>query len=58
MKLDQSLKGINYRIKVDKKLIDETIENLTSQYGESTNPEVSEAGDFVYGDVKSTSTDF
>jgi trigger factor len=58
VKLDQSLKGINYRIKVDKKLIDETIENLTSQYGESTNPEVSEAGDFVYGDVKSTSTDF
>ena len=58
VKLDQSLKGINYRIKVDQKLINETIENLMSQYGESTNPEVSEAGDFIYGDVKSTSSDF
>jgi trigger factor len=58
VKLDQTIKGINYSIKVDQKLIDETIENLTSQYGESTNPEVSEAGDFIYGDLKSSTTDF
>ena len=36
--LDSSIKGINYSIQVDKKLIDETIDNLCSQYGESTNP--------------------
>jgi hypothetical protein len=58
VKLDSSIKGINYSIKVDQKLIDETIDNLTSQYGESTNPEVSEAADFIYGDLKSTGTDF
>ncbi|MDA0314976.1 MAG: trigger factor [Bacteroidetes bacterium] len=58
VKLDQTIKGIRYSIKVDQKLIDETIDNLTSQYGESTNPEVSESGDFIYGDLKSTGTDF
>ncbi len=58
VKLDQSIKGVKYSIKVDQKLIDETIDNLTSQYGESTNPEVSEVADFIYGDLKSTATDF
>jgi trigger factor len=58
VQLDQKIKGTKYSIKVDQKLIDETIENLTSQYGESTNPEASEAGDFIYGDLKSTTTDF
>lgn len=58
VKLDSSIKGINYSIKVDQKLINETVDNLTSQYGESTNPEVSEAADFIYGDLKSTATDF
>ena len=56
--LDSSIKGINYSIQVDKKLIDETIDNLTSQYGESTNPEVSEAGDFIYGDLTSVDGSF
>ncbi|MEY3644441.1 MAG: hypothetical protein RLZZ207_1136 [Bacteroidota bacterium] len=58
VQLDQKIKGTKYSINVDQKLIDETIENLTSQYGESTNPEASEAGDFIYGDLKSTTTDF
>ena len=58
VKLDQSIKGVNYSIKVDQKLIDETIDNLKSQYGESTNPEISEAGDFIYGDLKASETDF
>ena len=56
--LDSSIKGINYSIQVDKKLIDETIENLSSQYGESTNPDVSEAGDFIYGDLTSVDGSF
>jgi trigger factor len=51
--LDKSTKGTKYSIKVDEKLVNETIENLKSQYGESTNPEVSEAGDNIYGDLKS-----
>ena len=58
VQLDQKVKGTKYSIKVDQKLIDETIQNLTSQYGESTNPEVSEASDFIYGDLKASETDF
>ncbi|TDQ15282.1 trigger factor [Algoriphagus boseongensis] len=50
--LDNKTKGTKYSIKVDDKLVNETIDNLKSQYGESTNPEVSEAGDNIYGDLK------
>lgn len=56
--LDKNTKGIKYTIKVDDKLINETIENLKSQYGDSTNPEVSEAGDNIYGDMKAAEGDF
>lgn len=56
--LDASVKGVNYSISVDQKLIDETIDNLTSQYGESTNPDVSEAGDFIYGDLTAVDSAF
>lgn len=38
-----------YEIKVDKKVIDETVTNLKEQYGDMTNPEVSEEGDSLYG---------
>jgi trigger factor len=47
-----------YSIKVDQKLMDETLENLVSQYGNSTNPEVSESTDSIYGDLASTATEF
>ena len=56
--LDKSTKGTKYTIKVDDKLVNETIENLKSQYGNSTNPEVSEAGDNIYGDLKAVDSDF
>lgn len=52
------IKATKYSIKVDQKLMDETLENLVSQYGNSTNPEVSEATDSVYGDLASKSTEF
>jgi len=58
IELSSALKGVKYSIKVDQKLIDETVDNLTSQYGESTNPELSEPGDFIYGDLNATSGDF
>lgn len=38
-----------YEIKVDKKVIDETVNNLKEQYGDMTNPEVSEEKDSLYG---------
>lgn len=52
--VDNSTKGIKYSILVDEKLVNDTIDNLKSQYGDSTNPEVSEAGDSIYGDLKAT----
>jgi trigger factor len=55
--LDQ-VEAIKYSIKIDEKLIQETLDNLISQYGESTNPEVSNATDFISGDLKNTTTDF
>lgn len=56
--IDESLEATKYQIQVDDKLVDETIQNLKSQYGESTNPESVEAGDHVYGDVKAKEGDF
>ncbi|MEB2783911.1 trigger factor [Algoriphagus persicinus] len=56
--LDPKIKATKYAIKVDDKLINETLDNLKSQYGNSTNPEVSEEGDHIYGDLKATEGDF
>lgn len=51
LKLDSKIKGFNYTIKVDDDTIKETVDNLLNQSGESTNPETSEAGDSLYGDL-------
>lgn len=47
--LSKKQKITKNEIKVDKKVIDETVDNLKNQYGDMTNPEVSEEGDAVYG---------
>jgi len=47
--LSKKQKIAKHEIKVDKKVIDETIANLKEQYGDMINPEVSEAGDAIYG---------
>ena len=52
--LDNTIQATKYSILVDDKLVNETIDNLKSQYGNSTNPEVSEANDNVYGDLNAT----
>ncbi|MFD2200361.1 trigger factor [Shivajiella indica] len=56
--LDGSLKATSYSIKMDEKEVDNTIENLRSQYGKMTNPETSEENDFLYGDLKSEDASF
>jgi trigger factor len=56
--LDEKTKATKYSIKVDDKLINETLDNLKSQYGNSTNPEVSEADDNIYGDLKASEGEF
>lgn len=56
--LDNSIKGTKYTILVDDKLVNETLDNLKSQYGENSNPESSEVGDFIYGDLASKEGEF
>lgn len=53
-----TIKATKYSIKIDQKLIDETLENLVSQYGSTTNPDISESTDSVYGDLINKTTEF
>ncbi len=53
LKIDQKLKVEKPKIKIDKKVIDETIENLQRQFGEPSNEEVAQAKDIAYGKVTS-----
>ncbi|MTI32214.1 trigger factor [Xanthovirga aplysinae] len=50
--LSENKKVTAYQIEVDEKVIKETIENLQKQFGQSENPETSQAGDILYGSVK------
>jgi trigger factor len=58
VKLDKKVKANSYTIEVDDKTVNDSIENISRQYGKMTNPEVSEANDFLYGDLKSIEGDF
>jgi len=49
--LNSKIKANNFKIKVDDAEVKETVENLLSQQGESSNPEVSEESDSLYGDL-------
>ena len=40
-----------YQIESDQKTIDETLDNVKKQFGNTTNPEVSEEGDDFYGSI-------
>jgi trigger factor len=55
--LDKKIKVKSHTINVDKKVIDETVDNLKKQYGKMTNPEVSEAGDSLYGELRAVDGD-
>lgn len=46
----QKIKG--YTIEMDDKSMTEAIDNLKKQFGNSINPEVSEAGDALFGELK------
>ena len=47
----EKISSTRYSIKVNDKLINETIDNLKKQYGQMTNPELSEEGDVIFGDI-------
>jgi trigger factor len=51
--LSPSVKVKAFEIKVDDKIINETIEDLKKRFGKVTYPETSEPGDSLYGDLRS-----
>lgn len=58
VKLDKKVKVEHPKIKIDKKVIDETVENIQKQFGEVTNPETVGENDTVYGSAKSEDGEF
>lgn len=50
--LSKKVKVTNYNIEADQKVLDETLDNVRTQFGEMTNPEVSEEGDIIFGAFK------
>ncbi|RIJ33405.1 trigger factor [Pontibacter oryzae] len=54
--LDKSVEG--YKVELDQKTIDEAYENLKRQFGKTTNPETSEQGDFISGELKQVDGEF
>ena len=50
--------AVNYKMEMEEKEVDDAIQNLRSQYGKMTNPEVSQENDFLYGDLKSEDGSF
>ncbi|MGK7395258.1 MAG: trigger factor [Candidatus Cyclobacteriaceae bacterium M3_2C_046] len=46
-----------YEIEVDEKQIEETLENIRNQHAKTENPEISEAGDYLNGDLNQVNGD-
>lgn len=56
--LDKKVKVTSYEIEVDDKVVAETLDNVRTQFGKMTNPEVSEAGDVLFGTFTQADSDF
>lgn len=56
--IDESIKATDYKLEVDKKAVEDAIQNIRRQYGKMTNPEVSKENDFLYGDLKAKDGSF
>lgn len=52
VKLDKKVKVTAYEIEADQKVLDETLDNVRTQFGNMTNPEKAEEGDIVFGTFK------
>lgn len=52
VKVDKKVKVDTFSIKVDDKLMNETLDSIKSQFGEMTNPETSAEGDTLYGFIQ------
>jgi len=53
LEISKKLKVKKYEIKIDKKVKQETVDNLREQYSTMTNPEISEEGDSIFGSFTS-----
>src|SRR5579859_320776 len=49
--LSKKVKVTSHPIDVDQKVMDETLEDIKRRYGKRTNPETSEAGDNLFGEI-------
>ncbi len=49
--LSKKVQVTSHPIEIDQKVIDETLEDIKRRYGKRTNPEVSEAGDNLFGEI-------
>ncbi len=49
LEVSKKTKVKGYKIKIEKKVLDEAIENVRLQFGTMTNPDVSDEGDTLYG---------
>ena len=58
VELSKKTKVTSYQIEVDDKVIAETVDNVRTQFGKMTNPEVSEEGDVLFGTFKQVDSDF
>jgi trigger factor len=49
VELNKKVKVKSYSIEVDDKILEESLDNVRTQFGQMTNPELSEEGDTLYG---------
>lgn len=56
--VSSKVKVESFPIAVDQKVIDETLEDLKKRFGNTTYPEVAEAGDNLFGEVRNAAGDF
>jgi trigger factor len=54
--LSKDVKVKSFPIEVDQKVIDDTIQDVKKRFGKATYPETSEAGDNIFGELKSVET--
>lgn len=47
--VSKKVKVKSYTIEVDDKILEESLDNVRTQFGQMTNPEISEEGDVLYG---------
>ena len=55
--LSNKVKVTSHPIEVDQKVMDETLEDIKRRYGKRTNPEASEAGDNLFGEINKVGTE-